>query len=103
VADGQDDWPFDDPPNLASFTTANVIDRGDPILFVTHDKSDGAWQFLCGKTNSPEDARVVGLDCALKLDSSLAALADLPRGWQAWREDVRSPWKREPLPPESDE
>jgi hypothetical protein len=99
----QNEWPFDDPPNLASFTTVNVLERGEPILLVTHDESDGAWQFLCGKTNAVEDARVIGLDCALRLDPGLADLADLPRGWQAWRENVQSPWRRGPLPPDSED
>jgi hypothetical protein len=92
------DWPFDDPPNTASYTTANVLERGFPILLVTHDADDGAWQFLCGETNKTEDGRLIGLDCALTLDPSVGELADLPLGWRAWRDSPTDPWQREPRP-----
>lgn len=41
-------WPFDDPPNRRCYTTVHVLENNDPILLVTHDADDGAWQFLCG-------------------------------------------------------
>jgi hypothetical protein len=97
------DWPFEDPPNVAIYTTVNVLDRGDPILLVCHDADDGAWQFLCGRTNDPADGRVIGLDCALGMDPSLAELADLPQGWRAWREHRGRPWTRQPSTPEDEE
>ena len=88
---------------MATYTTVNVLDRGDPILLVCHDADDGAWQFLCGKTNDPRDARVVGLDCVVAIDPSLRELADLPLGWRAWRDEPKQPWKREPNPVDGDE
>ena len=97
------DWPFQDPPNVATLTTVNVLEHGAPILFVCHDADDGAWQFLCGKTNDPSDGRVIGLDYALGLDKSIAELADLPLGWCAWREAPGSPWTREPSAADDDE
>lgn len=54
------EWKFVDPPNVATFTTRKVLE-GHPILLVTHDFDDGAWQFLCGTTNDDADGRVVGL------------------------------------------
>jgi hypothetical protein len=96
-------WPFSDPPNTKSYTTVNVLDKGAPILLVTHDLDDGSWQFHCTKTLAIEDARIIGLDCALGLDPTIAELADLPRGWRATREDARAPWTREPRPPDTDE
>lgn len=33
--DRPDDWPFADPPNLATITTRQVIEEGHPILLVT--------------------------------------------------------------------
>lgn len=85
---------------MTSYTTVNVLEHGDPILLVTHDADDGAWQFLCGKTNDPADGRVIGLDCALGLDPTLAEVANLPAGWRAWRDVRGGPWRREPSPPD---
>jgi hypothetical protein len=88
-------WPFDDTPNTASITTRQVL-QGAPILLVTHDADDGSWQFLCGTTDDPADARVVGLGDMYKRDPTLAALADLPEGWQASRASAALPWQRRP-------
>jgi len=54
------EWPFADPPNVATFTTCKVLNEDHPRLLVTHDEDDGAWQFLCGTTNEPRDGRIVG-------------------------------------------
>ena len=37
-------WPFDDQPNV--FTTKSIAFRQQPVLLVTRDEGDGAWQFL---------------------------------------------------------
>ena len=86
-------WPFRDPPNTASITTRQVLE-GAPILRVTHDADDGGYQFLCGTTVDPADARIVGLGRMFGRDPSLGELADLPEGWQAWRAAPGRPWKR---------
>jgi hypothetical protein len=91
-------WAFDDPPNVATYTTRRVLDEGHPILLVTHDEDDGAWQFLCGTTNDAAHGRIVGLECIVDLDPSLIELADLPLGWRAWRESPGKAWIREPRP-----
>jgi len=39
-------WPFDDPPHVVVFTTKSIAFRQRPVLLVTHDEEDGAWQFL---------------------------------------------------------
>ena len=92
------DWPFDDPPNVATFSLRDVMEGRRPILLVTHDAEDGAWQFLDGRDNpDPDDAVVLSLDCVLSIDASIAQLADLPLGWRAWRDDVKQPWQREPI------
>ena len=96
-------WPFEDPPNTLTYTTVNVLEKHAPILLVTHDLTDGAWQFHCTKTLAVEDARVIELDCALELDPTLAEVADLPRGWRASRERKGEPWAREPRPPDDDQ
>ena len=72
-------WPFADTPNTASITTRQVLE-GAPVLLVTHDADDGSWQFLCGTTDDPADARIVGLGQMYKRDATLRELADLPEG-----------------------
>jgi hypothetical protein len=88
-------WPFADAPNTASITTRQVLE-GAPILLVTHDSDDGSWQFLCGTTDDPADAKVVGLGRIYARDATLGELADLPEGWRAWRGSPVVPWERGP-------
>ena len=42
------EWPFVDPKNVVTFTVRDVVEKRVPILLVTHEKSDGMWQFLTG-------------------------------------------------------
>ena len=51
-------WRFHDGNDRAVITTRQVLEDGQPILMVTHDKDDD-WQFMCGTTNRTEDGRVV--------------------------------------------
>ena len=91
-----ENWPFADKPNTASITTRQVLEVGAPILLVTHDADDGSWQFLCGTTDDPDDARVVGLGQMYARDATLGELADLPEGGRAWRTAPDLPWQRDP-------
>ena len=91
-----DPWPFDDPPNVAVIADRRIVDGSAWIAYVSHDADDGGWQFL---TDDPgpareDDAAVVGLRTILRLDESIAELADLPIGWHAWRVSRMSPWER---------
>jgi hypothetical protein len=88
---------FTDTRNTAVFTTRDVIEEGKPILLVTHDQDDGAWQFHTGKTVPASDAKVVALDEIIFRDPSVVELADLPLGWSAIRDLIISPWKRQPI------
>ena len=86
-------WPFDDPPNLAVITTKAIAARQQPVLLVTHDDDDGTWQFLPLEGELRVlDAAVVGLRSMIERDGTLAQLANLPRGWRAWRESPNDPW-----------
>lgn len=96
------DWPFDQPRNCATFTTRQVVYSGRPVLLVTHDADDGGWQFLHGDVVSNDDAMIVGLGEVLKLDPTVAEVADLPLGWCAYREFIGGPWTREPRPPDEE-
>jgi hypothetical protein len=96
------EWPFSDPPNVLAISTTKVFDENLPILRVSHDY-DGDWQVLCGTTTEIEYALVVCLGCAFQRDMSIGELADLPRGWTAWRDYVGGPWDREQKELEDDD
>lgn len=72
-------WPSADSPKTVSITTRQVLE-GAPVLLVTHDADDGGWQFLCGTTEDPADARIVGLGQMYRRDATLGQLADLREG-----------------------
>jgi hypothetical protein len=92
-----DKSPFADPPNVATISLRDIMERRRPVLYVSHDAGNGWWQFTDGRDNpNPADGVVLGLACVLDIDPSVAEVADLPLGWRAWREDVGQPWQREP-------
>src|SRR5262245_54888935 len=93
------DWLFADRPNDAVFTTRQVLNDGEPILYVSHDADDGAWQFHTGGVRGTHgDAMIVGLGTMLRHDPTLRELYDLPEGWFAERDGVGKPWRRRELP-----
>jgi hypothetical protein len=93
-------WPFADPPNVAVFTSVEIVERGMPIVYVVHEEEDGAWQFHSanGPPSTEDDVRVVGLKSILAMDPSISELADLQFGWRARRNDPDAGWEREPCP-----
>jgi hypothetical protein len=90
----EDDWVFDEPKNVISVTTRQVMQEGSPILLVAHDAEDGSWQFLTGSIFSVADGMLVTLHTIVKHDPTVCELADLPLGWEAHRDSVGSPWRR---------
>ncbi|MES2464486.1 MAG: hypothetical protein V4671_28325 [Armatimonadota bacterium] len=91
------DWPFEDPKNLAVVTTQQITSGDAPILYVFHDEEEGDWQFLdCGEPDTVR-AAVVSLYNMTQIDPSLFGIADLPLGWEAWRETKDSIWHRGPV------
>jgi hypothetical protein len=90
-------WPFTDPRNTAVFTTRDVIEDAKPILLVTHDQGDGAWQFHTGRMVPASEARIAALDEIVSCDPGMVELADLPPGWSAIRDSITAPWKRQPI------
>src|SRR5947208_3840827 len=90
-----DPWPFEQPRNCAVITLRQIMERTEPILHVTHDSDDHGWQFLGGGDARKEDAAVIALEEAVRLDPSVLQLADLPPGWLAWRDSVDCAWERE--------
>lgn len=85
-------FPFYDEPNTAAILCSHVINRDEPILFVSHDEDDGMWQFLCGKTHEAEDAKLVSLQSVFDLDNSIGTLAEMPCGYCATRENQEAKW-----------
>ena len=90
------DWPFDESPNVATLTTRGVIDGTEWIATVSHDEDDGSWQFIGDRGASMDQAMLVALREIFVRDVSIAELADLPEGWQAWRTGPDQPWQRVP-------
>jgi hypothetical protein len=89
-------WPFLDRETVLVFTNRDIVDQSNWIHYVSHDNEDGAWQFL-SENGSPEDvdeSRVVLFRNIVKLDCTLLELADLPKGWIAWRNTKTSAWQR---------
>ena len=84
-------FSFADVPNTACFTCSHVLERGKPILYVSHDE-DGYWQFLCGDTHKEEDARIVSLASILNIDETMSDLAELDYGEYAEAESETSDW-----------
>jgi hypothetical protein len=93
------DWPFTDPQDTVVITLDRVL-RGDaPLLLVTHDEDDGAWQFLDGGHVFEDDAVPVHLGEMAQFDPGVLELADLPAGWHARRSGPGQPWRRSPGEP----
>jgi hypothetical protein len=90
-------WPFTELPSTVVYTSRDVMEKREPILLVTHDQDDGAWQFYAERKVPDNDARIIALDEIVNSDPSVIELADLPRGWIAVRESPAVPWQRHPI------
>jgi hypothetical protein len=93
-----DAWPFADPRNVAVFTVRDIVETRRSILVVHHDAEDGGWQFLTGEPIDMKNAMLVSLSEIVRLDPTVAVLADLPLGWQATRARVGGDWSRSAAP-----
>lgn len=89
-------WPFDQPPNCATFTTRQVLENRRPITRVVHDESDHGWQFISDDGANMDDAMLVSLREIVAHDTTVLEVADLPPGWIATRSEIGAPWNREP-------
>lgn len=90
------EFRFPQPENLAVFVCENVLRRGQPILYVSHDH-EGDWQFLCGGQHEGGDdadhGSIVCLSHVVALDPSLNDLADLCEDYEAWRDTSTGSWR----------
>ncbi|MER9298278.1 hypothetical protein NKI38_17520 [Mesorhizobium sp. M0621] len=99
-----EEWRFADPPNVAVLSDKSIFKRGDWIAYVVHEDDDddsynddgGSWQFHNSEPGPVDDSDImlVGLQAVVQLDESILALADLPKGWYAWRSSKSSRWQR---------
>lgn len=67
--------------------------EGHVVRLVSHD-ADGDWQFLDATTDEPGECVMLCLGCVFERDPTLAQIADLPRGWSAFRAEAGAPWER---------
>jgi hypothetical protein len=91
-------YSFAEPENTACIVCSHVLTKQRPILFASHDKDDGTWQFLCGQGDHTEsDAKLISLKQATGIDPSINALKLLPLGFGAAREGIKQPWTFFPM------
>lgn len=91
---GNPDWPFDQGPNVATFVSRTVVSSHAPVLTVHHYSDDHSWSFLNETELRSEHVAVVSMAEAVRLDTTLREVADLPPGWVAVRDRVGGPWIR---------
>lgn len=80
-----------------------VMDGSGPILLVSHDADDHAWQFIGTSHASMADAMLVALEEIVRVDPTVLEVADLPTGWKATRESIGGTWVRLQSPPDPDD
>jgi hypothetical protein len=90
-------WKFKDSPHSEAVLSEKIDNGTEPVTFVSHDASDGAWQFL-GDSMFEGRGVLVCLHHPIDRDPTLTELADLPVGWYAERDAVGEPWIRKKQP-----
>jgi hypothetical protein len=88
------DWKFPDPPHTRIYLSNAVENGSEAVTYVSHDASDGAWQFVGDSSMSESGIVRLCLHHPIDGDPSLAELADLPLGWWAERDSAEKPWHR---------
>lgn len=78
-----------------SVQTAEVFQRREPILLVTHDADDGMWQLIGVSAADGSTGKLGHLHHAVDEDPTLVDVLDLPPGHRATRTHVGAPWVRE--------
>ncbi len=91
LLDRNAEFKFNEPSNLATFTTRQWIEEQAPILTVAHD-FDGSWQFLTDDPNTADNIGIVALSEMIKHDLTLNELFELDYGEIAEREYVGGEW-----------
>ena len=87
-------WKFDDPPHTRVYLSETVQKKEEAVTYVSHDTSDGAWQFLGDKMADGGGPVISCFHHPIDDDRSLEQLHDLPIGWYAVRDKAGKPWTR---------
>jgi hypothetical protein len=100
-------WPYPGnqfPEGVGVVIQRTVIDGQQPALSVVHDE-DGDWLAWDGinDPNVPDAAILVCMHHLVDLDPSVAELATMPPGTEAWRDNATDPWTIEEHSYEDDE
>lgn len=91
-------WKFEYPPTTVVIANRKIFQQDAWIAYVSHEIDEAGWQFHTNDAEvSESDAQVVSLEDIVNHDPSVSGLADLPIGWQAWRDSAVDEWKRSPL------
>lgn len=88
------DYKFKESKSTACFVCEHVMDGKRPILFVSHDKDDSNWQFLCGgNDHNDKSIRIISLEQITTIDNTVNDLYEMPEGVGAEREKIGMNWK----------
>lgn len=88
------DWKFAEPPHTPVFLSVAVQSGEEKVTYVSHDREDGAWQFLGDSMTGGKPPVISCFHHPIDRDRSLEELADLPAGWWAERAAPGEPWIR---------
>ncbi len=87
------EYKFKEPKNTACFVCDHVMQKERDILFVSHDKEDSSWQFLCGQNDHSDDnIKIISIEEATEIDNTINDLFELPEGICAEREKIGMKW-----------
>ena len=89
-------FPFSESPESEVITCDRILTGEAWVHYITRD-DDGAWQFHPNdRMTTVEDVRVITLEEMLVVDPSVGQVADMPRGWHAFRGTPGGSWTQEP-------
>lgn len=87
------DFKFREPESSSCIACKHVVSKKKPVLYVTHDKENGVWQFLCGDTEHANDTlHIISLKQVCKVDPTVNELYEVPIGFGAERKTVKDEW-----------
>lgn len=92
LLDRNADFKFNEPRNLATFTSRQWLEEQKAILKVVHEH-DGDWQFLTGN-QLPDDIKIIALEELVKRDLTLNQVFNLEYGEEAERDSIGGKWTR---------
>lgn len=85
-------WPISAQADEDCSTVKDIVDGVMPILSALYDLDACRWCFMTNEEILPMECVEAPLKDIVERDPSLLHLADLPPGWIATRESLRSPW-----------